>query len=86
MRWRRNEQLHDGFGYRCGDRHGFALVVAPMTEPKSFAERLDAAIDGKEWGLVIQEMFAALAEAKVAIENAASALKEVEADLGGDDG
>jgi len=62
------------------------LVVAPMTEPKSFAERLDAAQDGREWGLVIQDMFAALAEAKVAIDNAAAALKEVESDLGGDNG
>jgi hypothetical protein len=57
-----------------------------MTEPKSFAERLDAAQDGREWGLVIQDMFAALAEAKVAIDNAAAALKEVESDLGGDNG
>ena len=62
------------------------MVVAPMTEPKSFAERLDAAQDGREWGLVIQDMFAALAEAKVAIDNAAAALKEVESDLGGDNG
>jgi len=57
-----------------------------VSEPKSFAERLDAAQDGKEWGLVIQDMFAALAEAKVAIDNAGAFLKEVESDLGGDDG
>ena len=57
-----------------------------MTEPKSFAERLDAAQDGKEWGQVIQDMFAALDEAKVAIDNAAAALEEVEAEMCGDDG
>ena len=56
-----------------------------MTEPKSFAERLDAAQDGKEWGLVIQDMFKCLADAKVAIDNAAAALAEVGADMGGDD-
>ena len=78
MRWPRNEQLHDGVGYRGGHRHGSALVVAPMTEPKSFAERLDAAQDGKEWGLVIQDMFAALDQAKVAIDNAAAALEELD--------
>jgi hypothetical protein len=56
-----------------------------VSEPKTFAERLDAARDGKEWGLVIQDMFAALAEAKVHIDNATAALKEVEAEMGGDD-
>jgi len=56
-----------------------------VTEPKSFAERLDAAQDGKEWGLVIQDMFKCLADAKVAIDNAAAALAEVGADMGGDD-
>lgn len=56
-----------------------------MDEPKSFAERLDAAQDGKEWGLVIQDMFKCLADAKVAIDNAAAALMEVEAEMGGDD-
>jgi hypothetical protein len=54
------------------------LVVAPMTERKTFVERLDAAQDGKEWGLVIQDMFAALAEAKVHIDNAAAALEELD--------
>ena len=49
-----------------------------MTDPKTFAERLDAAQDGKEWGLVIQDMFAALAEAKVHIDNATAALKELD--------
>jgi hypothetical protein len=49
-----------------------------VTDPKTFAERLDAAQDGREWGLVIQDMFAALAEAKVHIDNAAAALKELE--------
>jgi len=78
MRCPPNEQLHDGPGYRGCHGHGFALVVAPMTEPKSFAERLDAAQDGKEWGLVIQDMFAALAEAKVHIDNATAALKELD--------
>ena len=53
------------------------MVGKPMTEPKSFAERLDAAQDGKEWGLVIQDMFAALAEAKVHIDNATAALEEL---------
>ena len=78
MRLPRNEQLHDGSGHRRGHRHGSALVVEPMTEPKTFAERLDAAQDGKEWGLVIQDMFAALAEAKVHIDNATAALKELD--------
>jgi len=72
-----HEQLHDGFGDGRGHRNGCALVVEPMTEPKTFAERLDAAQDGKEWGLVIQDMFAALAEAKVHIDNATAALKEL---------
>ena len=57
-----------------------------MSDPKSFAERLDAAQDGREWGLVIQDMFAALAEAKVHIDNATAALKEVEAEMGDDNG
>ena len=56
-----------------------------MSEPKTFAERLDAAQDGKEWGLVIQDMFANLAAAKDAIDNAAAALAQVQADTGGDD-
>jgi hypothetical protein len=55
-----------------------------VSEPKSFAQRLDAAQDGREWGLVIQDMFAALAEAKVHIDNATAALKEVEAEMGDD--
>jgi len=57
-----------------------------VSDPKSFAERLDAAQDGREWGLVIQDMFAALAEAKVHIDNATAALKEVEAEMGDDNG
>ena len=56
-----------------------------MTEPKTFAERLDAAQDGREWNLVIQDMFKALESAKESIDAAAAALKEVEADMGGDD-
>jgi hypothetical protein len=73
-----DEQLHDGPGDGRGHRNGCALVGEPMTEPKTFAERLDAAQDGKEWGQVIQDMFAALAEAKVHIDNATAALKELE--------
>jgi len=57
-----------------------------MDEPKSFAKRLDVAQDGREWGLVIQDMFAALAEAKVHIDNATAALEEVQAEICGDDG
>ena len=57
-----------------------------MTEPKSFAERLDAAEDGKEWLQVLQDMIRSLAEAKAAIDNAAAALEEVEAEMCGDDG
>jgi len=57
-----------------------------MDEPKSFAKRLDAARDGKEWGLVIQDMFKCLAEAKVHIDNATAALEEVQAEICGDDG
>ncbi len=57
-----------------------------MSEPKTFAERLDAAQDGREWGLVIQDMFKCLADAKVAIDNAAAALMEVEAEMGADNG
>jgi len=56
-----------------------------VTEPKTFAERLDAAQDGREWNLVIQDMFKALESAKESIDAAAAALKEVEADMGGDD-
>jgi hypothetical protein len=57
-----------------------------MTQPKSFAARLDAAEDGKEWLQVLQDMIRSLAEAKAAIDNAAAALEEVEAEMGGDDG
>jgi hypothetical protein len=49
-----------------------------MPEIKTIAEQLDAAQDGKEWGLVIQDMFKSLDEAKVAIDNAAAALKELD--------
>jgi len=49
-----------------------------MPEDKTIAEQLDAAQDGKEWGLVIQDMFAALSEAKVHIDNATAALKELD--------
>ena len=56
-----------------------------MSEPKTFVERLDAAQDGREWNLVIQDMFKALESAKESIDAAAAALKEVEADMGGDD-
>ena len=62
------------------------MVLAPMTQPKSFAARLDAAEDGKEWLQVLQDMIRSLAEAKAAIDNAAAALEEVEAEMGGDDG
>lgn len=61
-------------------------MLAPMTQPKSFAARLDAAEDGKEWLQVLQDMIRSLAEAKAAIDNAAAALEEVEAEMGGDDG
>ena len=57
-----------------------------MTEPKSFAQRLDAAQDGQEFGAVIDDMFKALQSAKESIDRAAAALKEVEADMGGENG
>jgi hypothetical protein len=56
-----------------------------VTEPKTFAERLDAAQDGQEFGAVIDDMFKALQSAKESIDRAAAALKEVEAEMGGDD-
>ena len=56
-----------------------------MTDPKSFAERLDAAQDGQEFGQIIQNMFRSLESAKDAIDRATAALKEVEAEMGGDD-
>jgi len=57
-----------------------------VTEPKSFAQRLDAAQDGQEFGAVIDDMFKALQSAKESIDRAAAALKEVEADMGGENG
>lgn len=57
-----------------------------MSEPKTFAERLDAVQDGQEFGAVIDDMFKALQSAKESIDRAAAALKEVEAEMGdGDD-
>ena len=56
-----------------------------MSEPKTFPERLDAAQDGQEFGAVIDDMFKALQSAKESIDRAAAALKEVEAEMGGDD-
>ena len=56
-----------------------------MTEPKTFAERLDAAQDGPAFGQVIQDMFRSLESAKESIDRAAAALREVEAEMGGDD-
>ncbi len=56
-----------------------------MTDPKTFAQRLDAAQDGQEFGAVIDDMFKALESAKESIDAAAAALKEVKADMGGDD-
>ena len=77
MRLPRNERLHGGFGDRRGHRHGGALVVVQVSEPKTFTERLDAARNGQEFGLVIQDMLASLAEAKDAIDNASAALEEL---------
>jgi hypothetical protein len=48
-----------------------------MSEPKTFAERLDAAPDGEAFGNVILNMFKNLEEAKDAIERAQDALLEV---------
>jgi hypothetical protein len=48
-----------------------------MNEPKRFAERLDAAQDGQEFAAVINDMLGSLAQAKVAIDNAAAALEEL---------
>jgi hypothetical protein len=56
-----------------------------VSEPKTFAERLDAAQDGQEFGAVIDDMFKALQSAKESIDRAAAALKEVEAEMGADD-
>ncbi len=57
-----------------------------MSEPKTFAEQLDAAQDGQEFGQIIQNMFRSLESAKDAIDRATAALREVEADMGGDNG
>ena len=57
------------------------LRSAPRNSPKTFVERLDAAPDGESFGAVISDMFAALASAKDHIDNAAAALKELEADI-----
>ena len=80
IRLPRNEQLHGGFGDRSRHRHGRPLVVVQVTEPKTFTERLDAARNGQEFGLVIQDMFTALDSAKDSIDRAAAALKDVEDD------
>ena len=51
----------------------------------TFPERLDAAQDGPAFGQVIQDMFRSLESAKESIDRAAAALREVEAEMGGDD-
>jgi hypothetical protein len=56
-----------------------------VSEPKTVAEQLDAAQDGQEFGQIIQNMFRSLESAKDAIDRATAALREVEADMGGDD-
>jgi hypothetical protein len=56
-----------------------------VSEPKTFAERLDAAQDGQEFGAVIDDMFKALQSAKESIDRAAAALREAEAEMGGND-
>ncbi len=57
-----------------------------MSDPKTFAERLDAAQDGQEFGQIIQNMFRSLESAKDAIDRATAALEEVEAEMGGENG
>lgn len=52
-----------------------------MTEPKTFAERLDAAENGESFGAVILDMLAALADAKDHINNAVAALGALEVDV-----
>jgi len=52
-----------------------------MTEPKTFAERLDAAENGESFGAVISDMLAALADAKDHINNAVEALGALEVDV-----
>jgi len=52
-----------------------------MTEPKTFAERLDAAENGESFGAVISDMLAALADAKDHINNAVAALTALEVDV-----
>ena len=39
-----------------------------MAEPKTVAEKLDAAKNGEEFGLVILELFAALDKARSTVE------------------
>ena len=57
-----------------------------MTEPKTFAERLDAAPDGQTFGAIISDMFVCLQSAKDHIDNAAAALNEAKAAVEGDEG
>jgi hypothetical protein len=57
-----------------------------VSDPKTFAERLDAAQDGQEFGQIIQNMFRSLESAKDAIDRATAALEEVEAEMGGENG
>jgi len=56
-----------------------------MTEPKTFAERLDAAPDGETFGVIISDMFACLQSAKDHIDNAAAALDQAKAAVEGDE-
>jgi len=56
-----------------------------MNEPKTFAERLDAAPDGQSFGAIISDMFACLQSAKDHIDNAAAALKEAKSAVEGDE-
>lgn len=76
-RRRRSDRLFGCVG--CGRCHGDdrAHGVVAMTDPKTFAEQLDAAQDGQEFGAVINDMLSSLAAAKVAIDNASAALEEL---------
>lgn len=55
-----------------------------MSEPKTFAEQLDAAPDGPAFGKVIEGLMASLLAAKESVEAAAAALEEVKDALEGD--
>jgi hypothetical protein len=77
----RNELFHGVVAGCGGRRHGHSRLVVAMTEPKTFAERLDAAENGESFGAVISDMLAALADAKDHINNAVSALQDLEVDV-----